>query len=167
MQLNVTDLGAWYREFGARILEDGDSIPLERCIRCGLGCERDQDMGGYFNHELKGLADEPPRMGRYCEKCKVRIPHFLDLPPVVESRARGRARGTAKPTAIAEIRAATGCPESWAKIWVMHLDGPHIDQLYEGPPCPYCKKPLRTKVARQCVECGMDWHDPVNVKRNA
>jgi hypothetical protein len=25
-------------------------------------------------------------------------------------------------------------------------------------PCPYCGKPLRTSVARQCCHCGSDWH---------
>jgi hypothetical protein len=28
------------------------------------------------------------------------------------------------------------------------------------PPCPYCGKPLRTPLARQCQHCLMDWHDP-------
>jgi hypothetical protein len=31
-----------------------------------------------------------------------------------------------------------------------------------GPPCPYCGEPLRTKFAKQCRHCGMDWHDPEN-----
>ena len=26
-------------------------------------------------------------------------------------------------------------------------------------PCSYCGAPLRTNEARQCFECGMDWHD--------
>jgi hypothetical protein len=32
-----------------------------------------------------------------------------------------------------------------------------------GPPCPYCGAPLRTDKAKQCFNCGMDWHDPANV----
>jgi hypothetical protein len=30
------------------------------------------------------------------------------------------------------------------------------------PVCPYCGKGLRTKNAKQCFDCGMDWHDPGN-----
>jgi hypothetical protein len=34
-----------------------------------------------------------------------------------------------------------------------------------GPPCPYCGAPLRTPAAKQCRQCGTDWHDPSNVIR--
>jgi hypothetical protein len=30
-------------------------------------------------------------------------------------------------------------------------------------PCLYCGAPLRTRKAKQCFECGMDWHDSANV----
>jgi ribosomal protein L37AE/L43A len=30
------------------------------------------------------------------------------------------------------------------------------------PVCPYCGRGLRTKNARQCFDCGMDWHDSFN-----
>jgi hypothetical protein len=30
-------------------------------------------------------------------------------------------------------------------------------------PCPYCGTELRTEKAKQCFDCGMDWHDPANV----
>jgi hypothetical protein len=31
------------------------------------------------------------------------------------------------------------------------------------PSCPHCGEPLRTEQAKQCFQCGMDWHDPENV----
>jgi hypothetical protein len=34
---------------------------------------------------------------------------------------------------------------------------------YKSVPCPYCGKRLLSAVAKQCFECGMDWHDPSNV----
>jgi hypothetical protein len=33
------------------------------------------------------------------------------------------------------------------------------------PPCPYCGQPLPTAQAKQCGQCGADWHDPANVVR--
>jgi hypothetical protein len=29
--------------------------------------------------------------------------------------------------------------------------------------CPYCGAELRSAKAKQCFDCGMDWHDPANV----
>ena len=33
-----------------------------------------------------------------------------------------------------------------------------LGRIGAGPPCPRCGKPLRTKKARQCFQCGTDWH---------
>ena len=41
----------------------------------------------------------------------------------------------------------------------IRISGP----LYEGAPCPYCGKRLRTHLAKQCRHCAMDWHNPDNV----
>ena len=30
-------------------------------------------------------------------------------------------------------------------------------------PCPYCGNEIVSNKARQCMDCGMDWHDPDNV----
>jgi len=161
MHLNVSDRSEWIRENAHQLLDDGVTIPLDQCPRCGLGRPRDRDLGGYFNRELVGRSDSSPDMGRYCEPCGVRIPHFLELPEAVETRARSLARLKARiPSAIAEVVSVTGCPPSWAKIWAEHPHGdPHVIRLFEGPPCPDCGKPLRTKLAKQCVECGKDWHE--------
>src|SRR6266545_4920020 len=35
----------------------------------------------------------------------------------------------------------------------------------QHPPCPYCGQPLPTAQAKQCGQCGADWHDPENVVR--
>lgn len=31
--------------------------------------------------------------------------------------------------------------------------------------CPYCDHKLASDLAQQCLECGMDWHDPDNIVR--
>jgi hypothetical protein len=33
----------------------------------------------------------------------------------------------------------------------------------QRPACPYCGEPLRAEQAKQCFQCGMDWHNPENV----
>jgi hypothetical protein len=64
--------------------------------------------------------------------------------------------------AIKQLRAATKAPLKDGKDWV----DPRLLRLgttptkWAGKPCPYCGMPLRTDQARQCFECGMDWHDP-------
>jgi anti-anti-sigma regulatory factor len=33
-----------------------------------------------------------------------------------------------------------------------------LPQKEAGPPCPECGKALATKLAKQCLACGADWH---------
>lgn len=73
-----------------------------------------------------------------------------------------------------------GWGERFAPLWLLYekvtghpFNGPRDHQVSSwlwhsrlasfGPPCPYCGKLLRNKMAKQCFECGMDWHDPQNV----
>lgn len=105
-------------------------------------------------------------MGRLCQHCNLRLPRFLDLMPEIASRARGLYKAKRINDAIREIVTATGCRPSWAKLWVEHPEGPILPPVqWPGPPCVYCGEPLRTKLAKQCFECGMDWHDSDNVYR--
>ncbi len=48
------------------------------------------------------------------------------------------------------------------------LAGPEVPprpvaRFTEEGVCPYCGQPLPTLQARQCFQCGADWHDPDNV----
>jgi hypothetical protein len=69
--------------------------------------------------------------------------------------------------------AAPGCPAGW-QWWVCVNDSGENQLLAAAnrrpptrpqPPCPYCGKPLKTDLAKQCLACGMDWHAPENVVR--
>ncbi len=110
----------------------------------------------YTNEELSRLDDHAfPERGTYCPKCRNYIPTFAAMDANTEQRLReGRLRS------MFEVRRLTGCNLIFAKIWVIHPNGPHPERF--GPPCPYCGSRLFSEGTRQCIQCGWDWHDPSN-----
>lgn len=114
-----------------------------------------------YSHDelLMQSGDQSPKRGLLCPKCGTRIPQFLDLVDHDRFRIRQLILNGQTTLATAELRAATDCPLSWAKLWVSHNGRPEWE-VGATTPCPYCGKPLRTPVAKQCRHCGMDWHDP-------
>lgn len=130
--------------------------------RCG-GPPRMSEMDGYRNEELRDPSLGRPERGEYCSRCKSTIPVFLDLS--AEDRVRLKDLACQYPVeAMRERRAATGCSYLWAKIWVQHQRGIRAHEA-KTIQCFYCRSPLRTPQARQCLECGMDWHDRGSVLR--
>lgn len=117
----------------------------------------------YSRDELSCVGDALPTRGPVCPKCQQHIPQFRDIAPQDEARVRYLICQSRKAAATQELRAFTGCPISWAKLWVAHSG--HPDSVGTTAPCPYCGKPLMTARARQCQHCLMDWHDPNNVKK--
>ena len=116
-----------------------------------------KSFSGYSNEDFssEGVPDFPER-GDYCPKCKVNIPSFVNLPPDLEREIRAITDSVVQ---MDRVQLATGCPRTWAKIWVNHPDGPEREFGHSNaPPCPECGKQLRTDKAKQCVECGADWH---------
>ena len=111
----------------------------------------------YSRDELIAAGDRLPERGPLCHECGMRIPRFAELGEAEERRVRQLIRQQRPLMAMAELRSATGCPVSWAKLWVQH-DG-RAKPAREPAPCPYCGKPLRTSLARQCRFCLRDWHD--------
>jgi len=161
-----TDDAETTRQLAGNQLDEQGILILRECLVCGLGgVKRSADIGGYFVSELAQLKDEVPAIGHLCSHCGFRIPRFLDLKPQISARARQLARDNQKIQAIQEIHSAIGCSLSWAKIWIEHPNGPIVEVTQKGPPCPYCRKPLRPELAKQCLECGMDWHDPRKVQK--
>jgi hypothetical protein len=65
--------------------------------------------------------------------------------------------------AIKRLREATGVNLGMAtQIVAQRID---FKAQKERQPCPYCGKLLRSMIAKRCLECGLDWHDPNNVVR--
>src|ERR1700677_1546422 len=120
-------------------------------------------IDAYTRDEIMSLArDALPMRGEVCPKCGNHIPQFADLTEKDEARLRQLIRERRMIVAIQELKAMTRCPISWAKIWVEHSG--RADGVGTTAPCPYCGKPLKTALAKQCHHCNMDWHDPKNPK---
>jgi hypothetical protein len=134
---------------------------LTKCRVCGLGgVPRSHVKGGYFRREVLEVVDELPAMGKPCYHCGARIPKFIDLPREDEIRIFTLARSEGEGAAVDALVEVMSCPREWAVLWVTHPFGPRRPaRLWVGPPCARCGRPLRTRLARQCFECGLDWHD--------
>ena len=121
------------------------------------GMKYEVAYNGYTTEEILTLpTNAEPDRGAYCPKCNCSIPAFRSLSPELEREIRGLEDNGRKMLRLTQL---TACPPSWAKIWVMHPQGPHrVFGDTDAPNCSHCGKQLRTKFAKQCVECGADWH---------
>lgn len=111
----------------------------------------------YTCAEMQRVIDEPPTRGPVCPKCGAHIPQFVELNDSDRFRILKLICENRNAMATQELVAATRCPISWAKIWVIHSGRP--DAIGTTAPCPYCGKQLKTALAKQCQHCNMDWHD--------
>jgi hypothetical protein len=119
----------------------------------------------YTRAEIEAIlgreANALPQRGQFCPRCGNHIPEFADITPHAEAELKRMVREGWKGGVAAvrkELRELTGCSEAWAKLWMIHLDGPH--EADPPPiPCPRCGKLLRTGRAQQCLSCGADWHN--------
>ena len=119
------------------------------------------EKNSYSRSEVLAARHKLPERGPVCHECGARIPVFEELSQADEQRVRDCIRENRHLSAMQELRAATGCSLGWAKLWVQHNGRPKPSKL--PTPCPYCEKPLRTSLAKQCRYCLRDWHDEENV----
>lgn len=111
----------------------------------------------YTRDEVDKAGDCFPEKGTFCPKCKTYIPKFEDLTEEKESIVKDIMGRRGKAAAMSELRKLTGCSARWAKIWVVHPNGP--TPLHQGPPCPFCGGALRTERAKQRPHCFKTWHN--------
>jgi hypothetical protein len=89
-------------------------------------------------------------------------PDLPNLPEGVEAEVDEIIRTGSTLAAIAKLCQLTGWSAGDSKRWVADRK---MSLEWEPWPCPYCGDQLRTGNAKQCLSCGMDWHDPANVRR--
>lgn len=65
-----------------------------------------------------------PDRGALCEHCGTRIPEFNELDSSEEEHVRWLISDGKRYEAIQELVAFTGCPRSWAEVWVEHEGKP-------------------------------------------
>lgn len=92
----------------------------------------------YTQAELANVTAQSPERGPVCSRCGVHVPEFADLSR--EDRRRIYELIHEKPSrAVKELRTATGCPDSWARIWVEHFGLPKSKSQVL-----FCNSPSRT-----------------------
>ena len=142
---------------------EGNRLALTH-IRVSSRFRVSMEKNSYSRSEVLAAGDKLPERGPLCHECGARIPVFEELSEADERRVRQCIRETRHLMAMEELRAATGCSLEWAKLWVQHDGRPKPTK--EPTPCPYCRMPLRTSLARQCRFCWKDWHGEENVVRS-
>ena len=108
------------------------------------------DAAPYTRDELDALPkDAQPERGVYCKFCRWIIPEFADITPELAETVRD----SGMLDRMRFARKTTGCSMLWARIWALHPPDGHVTK-----PCPECGEQLMTKLAKQCLACGADWH---------
>jgi hypothetical protein len=90
------------------------------------------------------------------------------LPPELVAEPMSLISAHEPVAAMRRMEGATRLPPDHCQVWVLErveLEKWYQDLWLPPVPCPYCGELLKTPRAQQCLSCGMDWHDLVNVVR--
>jgi hypothetical protein len=92
------------------------------------------------------------------------IPPYVEprLPPELEAKLLALIKERKPGMAMRRLQDATGLHNLHCSVWVKERIP--FKEWYPPPStlCPYCGTHLKTDLAKQCVACGMDWHDAAN-----
>ena len=85
-----------------------------------------------------------------------------EIDPQLEAELKALAcTSGGKPLAIKRYCEATGCAARDGFAWLYR----YMKSLEPVVPCPHCGQALRSPKAKQCFDCGMDWHDSSQIVR--
>jgi hypothetical protein len=89
------------------------------------------------------------------------IPKWRDLTAADRNEVSRLLSQGQSVSAIRYYRQASGLGLEAAKqaIELLLEYDPPVPIVPETKPCPFCGLPLRNALARQCFECGADWHE--------
>jgi hypothetical protein len=105
------------------------------------------------------LGRRPPGYKREKNAERSGVTPFPPLPESVETEITEMLRnGASVPEASKRLYDITGWEGgkciTWTKLCELRVFPP------KQYPCPHCGAPLASEAAKQCLSCGMDWHDP-------
>ena len=138
-----------YRSFDA-LQQPSENLPAARLQAIKRGCEQILQFRGLSaDRPLEGLGVD----GFYA---LLRVFHF------VLSLQAARSNGAAD--TILDRMTMRHCVDGRElTLYNLVTVKPASDEAAGATPCPYCGELLRTAFARQCRNCGMDWHGPDKV----
>ncbi len=123
-----------------------------------LARQRKQSAGAAHPSSETSAAAAAAEDGPVCGCCGQRIPQFRSL----SAADAKRILALRAPAAEQALRKLVGCTRGEAMRWVRH--GGKALPWPSGRICQFCAGFLRSATAKQCFTCGIDWHDPTQLR---
>jgi hypothetical protein len=179
-ELTISNTTSWWRKLlGGKTSGFAYGLHPDNPVLCGGLVQGERD----YLERLRCPGRTPARFEQIGSVQRTCV-DYLDRPDVrlyVPPRERRPSLSRADPRKLALDAYLVGCGcgrhQELLIFFDMYFRGPELAIGLDGwilspasvptkvMPCPYCGEELRTPRAKQCVCCGMDWHDPDNVRR--